>query len=307
MRVSFHGVRGSIPTPGPQTARYGGNTCCVCVQGRAGSVLLLDAGTGIRRMTGPCGLGGRRVDLLLTHLHADHIQGLGFFDPLYEPGAEVHLWGPGGPSIDLRGQLARYLSPPLFPLHLRELPCRLAIHDVARGEFEIAEFRVTAQPVLHPGPTVGYRVEDGESSVAYLPDHEPALGMRALELPVEWISGAAVALGADLLIHDSYYTPDEYATRVGWGHSSLDDALRFAGRMACRRMAAFHYNPNHDDGMLERMLDESQSRVGGAVEPLLSVEGETLELGAGVDGRGPDRAAAERVGAASFGSGPEAQ
>src|SRR5213593_2066954 len=142
MHVTLWGTRGSVAAPGPETARYGGNTSCVEVRGTDGTILVLDAGTGIRRLGAALPRGLRRVDLLLTHLHMDHLQGLGFFAPLYNPAAEVHLWGPASATLDLRQRLTRYLSPPLFPVQLRELPCDLRLHEVTCGDFAVGEFQI---------------------------------------------------------------------------------------------------------------------------------------------------------------------
>jgi phosphoribosyl 1,2-cyclic phosphodiesterase len=177
VKVTIWGTRGSLPAPGPETTRYGGNTSCVEVRGRDGSVVVLDAGTGIRRLGATIGPEVRRVDLLLTHLHLDHIEGLGFFAPLFVRGLEVHIWGPASTTLDLRARLTRYLSPPIFPVRLRDLPCQLELHDVMSVErLEIGELEIHAAQVCHPGPTVGYRIREGGASLAYLPDHEPALG-----------------------------------------------------------------------------------------------------------------------------------
>ena len=178
MRVKLWGTRGSLATPGPDTARYGGNTSCVEVRGAGGTVLVLDAGTGIHRLGASLPPDLKRVDILLTHLHMDHIQGLGFFAPLYRDDAEVHIWGPASSTQSLHARLKRYLSPPLFPVRLSELTCKLSFHEVPCGEVDIGEFRVSSALVCHPGPTVGYRIVSGEGRVlTYLPDHEPALGV----------------------------------------------------------------------------------------------------------------------------------
>ena len=155
MRVTLWGTRGSLPTPGPETERYGGNTACVEVRGEDGTVLVLDAGTGIRRLGGTLAGSVRRVDILLTHLHMDHIQGLGFFAPLYDPGAEIHLWGPASATLTLTERVARYLSPPLFPVRVRDLPCTTHLHEVSDSAFEIGPFRVAYALVIHPNTTVG--------------------------------------------------------------------------------------------------------------------------------------------------------
>lgn len=212
MQVTLWGTRGSLATPGPETARYGGNTSCVGVVGREGTVLVLDAGTGIRRLAATIPESMRRVDILLTHLHMDHIQGLGFFAPLYRPDVEVHIWGPGSTTLRLQARLMRYLSPPLFPVNLAELACKMIFHDISSRDIDIGEFRVCSALVCHPGPTVGYRITAPEGGVlTYLPDHEPALAaLRFPSLPREWTSGATLAAEADLLIHDSQYSAAEY-------------------------------------------------------------------------------------------------
>ena len=156
MKVTLCGTRGSLANAGPDTVRYGGNTACVEVRGDDGAVLVLDAGTGIRsvgeRLAGAC----QRVDLLLTHLHMDHIQGLGFFKPLYTPDLDVHIWGPPSTTMDMRQRLTRYLSPPLFPVRIRDLPCRSdAARRRARASSRSADFEIMADMVCHPGPTVG--------------------------------------------------------------------------------------------------------------------------------------------------------
>jgi len=251
VKVTLWGVRGSLATPGADTARYGGNTSCVEVRGDDGTVVILDAGTGIRPLGRVLPPSVRRIDLLLTHLHMDHIQGLGFFEPLYERGREIHIWGPPSPTLDLRTRLARYLSPPLFPVRLRDLPCRLTLHNVPPERFEVGGLEVEAALVCHPGSTVGYRISEGTRSLAYLPDHEPALGLREFPGEPEWTSGFDLAAGADLLIHDAQYTTEEYQKRVGWGHSSIRDAIAFATVAGARRFVPFHHDPTHDDAMLD--------------------------------------------------------
>lgn len=232
--------------------RYGGNTACVELRSDGGAVLILDAGTGIRRL-GESLDGDEPVHVLLSHLHADHILGLGFFAPLFEPGREVHIWGPASTMLDLRQRLTRYLSPPLFPVNLRELPSRLTLHDTPLGNFEIDGLKVTADLVCHPGPTVGYRISEADRTFAYLPDHEPALGVARFPQSGAWTSGYALARGADLLVHDFQYTPAEYTARVGWGHSSIPQALAFAGLAGVKRLVSFHHDPAHSDALLDEL------------------------------------------------------
>jgi phosphoribosyl 1,2-cyclic phosphodiesterase len=278
VRVQLWGTRGSLASPGPETARYGGNTSCVEVRGTDGTVLVLDAGTGIRALGAMLTPAARRVDLLLTHLHMDHIQGLGFFAPLFSAGVEVHLWGPASRTLDLRRQLARYLSPPLFPVHLRDVP--LVLHDLPADAFAVGEFRVTAARVCHPGPTVGYRIVSPAGVVAYLPDHEPALGVRRFPLAAEWTSGWALARDADLLIHDAQYSREEYADHVGWGHSAIDHAIAFAALARVKRLVTFHHDPSHDDDDLE-CLTLAATRAAAPPFPVKAgAEGDAFEVGA---------------------------
>jgi phosphoribosyl 1,2-cyclic phosphodiesterase len=279
MNVTLWGTRGSLAAPGPETARYGGNTSCVEVRGPEGAVLVLDAGTGLRRLGAALPRGLRRVDLLLTHLHMDHLQGLGFFGPLYNPAMEVHIWGPPSTTQNLWARLMRYLSPPLFPVHLRDLPCRLSLHEVPCGEFEIGEFRVTSSLVCHPGPTVGYRIATSGATLAYLPDHEPALGARSFPIDKDWTSGYTVAAGVDLLIHDAQYSSNEYATRIGWGHSSLKHALDFAALAEVKRIVLFHHDPAHNDDELDRMTAEAVASTRPALSVTPAIEGAAFELG----------------------------
>ena len=260
MKVTLWGTRGSIPTPGPETARYGGNTSCVHVEGDDGSQVVLDAGTGIRRLGDTFPRPSGRVDILLSHLHMDHIQGLGFFAPLYDSTSEVHIWGPASTTQGLGRRLTRYLAPPLFPVLLRDLPCELRLHEVPCGDFEIGGFRISAAMVCHPGPTVGYRICEDDRVLTYLSDHEPALGMdrfEASQLDPEWVSGYDLAAGADLLIHDAQYTAEEYQERIGWGHSSAEQSLTFARLAGVKHMVAFHHDPARADDALYRVVSDA--------------------------------------------------
>lgn len=278
MKVTLWGTRGSLATPGPETARYGGNTACVAVTGRDGNLLVLDAGTGIRRLG--AGLNGsfHRIDILLTHLHMDHIQGLGFFAPLFEPDMEVHVYGPASTTLHLRERLVRYLSPPLFPVHLRDVPSKLYLHEVPCGPIDVGGFVVETSLVCHPNPTVGYRVTENGASLAYLPDHEPALGLRQDFLTGEWTSGYQLARGADLLIHDAQYTDDEYYSHVGWGHSSFGQALDFARLAGVKRLVPFHHDPGHDDARMDELIDRAAHAAAPGFTVSPGVEGTTFNV-----------------------------
>jgi phosphoribosyl 1,2-cyclic phosphodiesterase len=237
--------------------RYGGDTSCVSVEGEDGSWLVLDAGTGIRRLGGAIPKNLRRLDLLLTHFHLDHILGLGFFDPLFRADLEVHVWGPESTTLDLRSRLSRYLSPPLFPVFVRDWKCRLELHGVTElDHFRAGSFEVDVAPICHPGSTVGYRISAGRPALAYLPDHEPALGTGRVPDDPEWTSGFQLASGVDLLIHDAQYTSEEYAERAGRGHSSIEHALQFASAVGARRLVPFHHDPDHSDEDLDAIYEK---------------------------------------------------
>lgn len=258
MHVKLWGTRGSLATPDPEMARYGGNTSCVEVRGAAGTVLVLDAGTGIRPLGNTLSHISPRLNILLTHLHMDHILGLGFFAPIFNPQMEIHIWGPASTTLNLLSRITRYLSPPLFPIRVNELPSRITLHEVPCPDFDIGEFHVQTMLVCHPGPTVGYRITENYPhgpTLTYLPDHEPALGVKNFPLTPLWTSGYSLAAGADLLIHDSQYTHDMYTARyVGWGHSSLTDAFKFAALAEVKELVTFHYDPAHNDATIDRMI-----------------------------------------------------
>jgi phosphoribosyl 1,2-cyclic phosphodiesterase len=279
MKITLWGTRGSLPSPGPETTRYGGNTSCVQIEGSDGTVLVLDAGSGIRRLGMALPHSPRRIDILLTHLHMDHIQGLGFFRPIRTPGVEAHIWGPASTTKDLRTRLSRYLSPPLFPVALRELESSLQLHEVPCGDFQIGEFTISASLVCHPDPTVGFRISTPRASLAYLPDHEPALGVRVFPLSREWTSGCDLAEGVDLLIHDGQYSDDEYQARIGWGHSSLRDSLKFAKLCEVKQLVPFHHDPSHTDDDLDRLIGATAREMNPPFKVTPGKEGFALELG----------------------------
>jgi len=279
MRVTLFGTRGSIAAPGPETIRYGGNTSTVEVCANDGTILVLDAGTGIRRLGMRIPTTTSRVDILLSHLHMDHIQGLGFFGPLFDPRINVHIWGPASSMLTLEARLARYLSPPLFPVHLRDLPSVIC-HEVPCPAFQIGPFRIRASLICHPGPTVGYRIESEDGVVAYLCDHEPALGLLNGQWPdPEWISGYDVAVDADLLIHDAQYTDEEYQRCIGWGHSTYRHAFEFATQVGAKRIVPFHHDPSHDDETLDRLLHRAASDSKSPCTASPGREGAIFEVG----------------------------
>jgi phosphoribosyl 1,2-cyclic phosphodiesterase len=257
--------------------RYGGNTSCVEVTGADGTVVMLDAGTGIRNAAAAVSPNLKRMDILLTHFHMDHLQGLGFFAPLFTPKMEVHIWGPPSTTLTLHARLGRYLSPPLFPVCIRDFLCNLHLHDAPRGKFHLGGLEIVSDLVCHPGPTMGYRISENGSSIAYLPDHEVALGACHFPSEVAWTSGYKIAHGADYLLHDSQYNQPEYDERIGWGHSTPMQSAQFAAAAGVGTLVTFHHDPNHDDETLDSLVSDASAAADG-VRVVGGAEGMVIEL-----------------------------
>jgi phosphoribosyl 1,2-cyclic phosphodiesterase len=282
MKVKVWGARGSVPAPGPEMNRYGGNTSCVGVTLADGDVLILDAGTGIRTLGFALAAGIPNINILLTHLHLDHIQGLMFFPPCFKTDSRITIWGPASPEASLEHRVARYISAPLSPVEVRELPCDVSFRDTPATEWEIGSARIRAESVTHRGPTLGYRITEGGTSLCYIPDHEPGLGAPLDSVEPEWISGFDLARGAQLLIHDCQYTDQEYPEHVGWGHSPLGDTLTFARRTEAERLLLFHHDPLHTDDFLDTFFGSAIGRweaLGGSADQIeLAAERRELEV-----------------------------
>ncbi len=281
MNIKIWGCRGSLAAPGPSTVRYGGNTSSVEVNLDDGTLIVLDAGTGIRELGTHLAASGpiKKINLLLSHLHLDHVEGIGFFSAIWNPDVELHVWGPPSPLRSLQDRLATLMSPPLFPVHLADVPCRPIYHDVPDEEFTIGNARVCVQGVNHRGSTVGYRIEENGRSFAYIPAHEPSLGTDLETAEPEWVSGRDVAHGVDVLLHDSQYTEQEYPTHRAWGHSSIAHTVLFAQLMKVRNLVLFHHDPAHSDDELEVHLRRGMDLWGSHNDaPVLAREGMEIEL-----------------------------
>jgi len=277
MKITIWGTRGSIPSPSPENNQFGGDTSCVQVTTDEAFVIL-DAGSGIRRLGYTVPPNVKRIDILLTHLHMDHIMGLGFFAPLYNPNMTVNIWGPTATSESLPNRLMRYLSPPLFPIRLHDLPCQPNFYELNHSEFQIGDLKINSAYVCHPGPTLGYRLEQNKSVLTYLPDHEPMLGAANFPNDPAWTSGYDLAHGADLLLHDAQYTSEEYQPRIGWGHSPVGGALEFAEMTKVKKVLFFHHDPSHSDTQLRSLLAQGLAGKKYPFEAGLAAEGDVINL-----------------------------
>jgi ribonuclease BN (tRNA processing enzyme) len=191
---------------------------------------------------------------------------------------DVHIWGPASNAGSLHSRLSRYLSPPLFPILLRDLPCKLTLHEIGNSSFEIGPFHIESRFVIHPGATVGFRVSGENSVFTYIPDHEPRLGGVYFPTDKRWVSGIDLALDADLLLHDGQYSSIEYQHKQGWGHSSMDDAVKFAELAGVKHLLLTHHDPFHTDAQLNGLLADLKERKRYTVAYELAAEGMTIEL-----------------------------
>ena len=267
--IRFWGTRGSIATPGPSTVRYGGNTSCVEVRSARGTCIVLDCGTGARplgsHMVESAQGGPTTGALLLGHTHWDHIQGLPFFAPLYGPG-QWDVYGPRGMNESLRQTLAAQMRYPYFPVTIDQLEGGISYHELVEGVFDIDDVVVRTQYLNHPALTLAYRLECDGSTVCYVADHEPfdpALGVGGdVRSNRDDDRHVAFLEGADVVIHDAQYTLEEYAGRVGWGHSTIEYAVDVCCAAGAAHTVLFHHDPSHDDDTVDRLLLEAQRRAG---------------------------------------------
>ncbi len=288
MHLKFWGTRGSIPQPGASTLRYGGNTSCVTLRSAAGTLLVLDCGTGahgLGRELAATGTDALRGHMLFTHTHWDHVQGFPFFQPLYLPDARWDIYGPRGLGESLKDTLTGQLREPYFPISLTGIGADRSYHELVEGTFEIDDIRVTTRFLNHPALTVGYRFEVDGVTVVYATDHEPherqyADGIRG-RLTGEDLAHAKFVEDVDLLIHDAQYTAEEYPQRMGWGHSTMEYGVDLALRAKVRRLALFHHDPWRTDAELEGLEQEARRRAaagGSTLDVFAAAEGRTIEL-----------------------------
>lgn len=299
MKLTFWGVRGSIPTPGNQTVRYGGNTPCLELRLDDDKLIIFDAGTGIRNFGDFLLSKGESIKahLLITHPHWDHIQGFPFFKPAFIPGNELTIVGTERPEKSLSEIIAEQMNRIYFPVQLHDLKAKIKFVPIREeGIIQVHEAKVTYMYVNHPGFTVGFRVEYKGKTLVYVSDNEPfdreaakiltnfETSVKERFLAVEGDPNQRVfdfCRGADVLIHDATYSPEEYIDRVGWGHSDYLFTLRVAAEADVKRLYLFHHDQNHSDEKVDDILAKSQREVrnrGYGFECEAAVENTTISI-----------------------------
>lgn len=277
--ITFYGVRGSTPCACDGTKRYGGNTSCVLIRLSDDKPIILDLGTGLRylgeRLFKELGEEAFDGTALVSHLHWDHIQGLPFFKPLMHSDAMLEIIGPRQEGGSLQSAVESFVSPPLFPVDVDQLPGTLSFREAVNETFAVGKATVTAAEVEHCGVTNGYRIQNGTGSVAYLSDHQAPMD-GSLDVPASVIE---LCGGVDVLIHDAQYDNDEFAARLDWGHSTIAYAVAVAVASGVKRLVLFHHDPSHSDDWVDDALAHARDLAAGAVEVLAASEGLTLRSG----------------------------
>ena len=293
MHVRFWGTRGSIATPGPDTIRFGGNTSCVEVTTNSGACVILDCGTGARALG--AALMARKppivATILLSHTHWDHIQGFPFIAPLFVPGNRITVCGPEGSARSLREVLSGQMEFTYFPVEIDQLPASIVFRELGEGVHEFEGVRVTAQFLHHPTMTLGYRIEADGAALVYLCDHEPFSETLWHDDPAKGHGDSIVhhgdrrharfMAGADLVIHDAQYTPEEYPAKKNWGHSTYEYAVGLAAAVKVRKLALTHHDPFHDDAAVAAIETRARAHaksLGYSLEVCCAFEGLELAL-----------------------------
>jgi phosphoribosyl 1,2-cyclic phosphodiesterase len=280
--VRCWGTRGSIPSPGPTTVRYGGNTTCFEVRHK-GQRLIFDAGSGIRPLgTDLVEKGPNSIHIFLTHFHWDHIQGFPFFAPLYDPEDTIKVVGPKQRDIDVQNLFAGQMGPIYFPVPFSVVAAAMEFEHLNGGGYEIDDTHLEVMRVKHPSFVIGYRVKVGGRTICFIPDNE--MEGTGYDVGEAWDRRIKdFVADADLLIHDSMYTDDEYRARAGWGHSTFEQAVRLAEDGGVRRLLLFHHDPTRSDqeldGIVSRLRDQALAR-GSGLEIEAAAEGHDIRLGA---------------------------
>jgi len=282
VKITFWGVRGSIPAPGPETNRYGGNTSCVSIETAGGALVIIDMGTGLMHLgnallRGAFGKGGGKAAVLLSHTHWDHIQGLGFFAPVFIAGNQFTVWGPGGTDGVLEGILEGQMDPNFSPLQtLKNFAAKFEVKAAPQGEpFEVEGLTVVAREHAHGASTaLSFRITEGDKTFVFASD----VGY------VDGLDPAAVAhyAGADALLHDTTYRPDDQATRRNRGFSSYEEAADAAIAAGVKRLVTFHYDQDYSDDDVDQIVVALRAYLdahgGAAIEIVPAREGDSLAL-----------------------------
>lgn len=277
--VSLRGVRGSLPSPGGNTARFGGNTSCVEV--RAGhEILILDAGTGIRALGADlvAEFGSRPIEatLLISHTHWDHIQGLPFFAPAFSAANRIRVFAAKGAGATVARGLCNQMDPIHFPVGFEQMLGLTSVAELAADHVDLGPFTIRVAALNHPGGCAGFRIEANGRSLAYLPDHEPFESGSNLDRAKALLE---FARGVDLLILDTQYTDAEYRHRHGWGHGCLSESVALALGAEVRQLTLFHHDPAHDDEQIDAMVERARELAGESLRVTAASENEIVRLG----------------------------
>jgi phosphoribosyl 1,2-cyclic phosphodiesterase len=278
--LKFWGARGSIPTPGPNTVRYGGNTSCAEV--RCGNeIIILDAGTGLRGLGNALSVEFKKqplhLTLLITHTHWDHIQGLPFFAPIYNPRCRLRLLCSEGARTGLVNALTGQMESTYFPVPFSELPSNIEIEELRNYSFNIGPVSVRTLRANHPGNCVGYRLLTPDSLITFFPDTEPRPGKRDPEM-IDFVRDS------DALILDSQYTAAEYKQHIGWGHGCVDDSVALASAANVKKLYLFHHDPDRSDKEVDVFVKHARQLVVARKSKLqvdAAREGVTIQLPSG--------------------------
>ena len=292
MIVRFWGTRGSLAKPGPGTVRYGGNTSCVEVRSAAGTLVVIDCGTGAHDlgqalMAEP--VQPLHGHLLISHTHWDHIQGIPFFKPLFMPDNEWDIYAPRSLSQSLQDTLAGQMQYTYFPVTLEALGAKIRYHDLVEGIFQVGDITIRSCYLNHPALTLGYRLEADGVSIVYACDHEPCSHQPSTDntgISEQDRRHADFLRGADLVIHDAQYTATEYANKIGWGHSTAEFAVDICNAVGVRQLALTHHDPTRNDDDVDRIVTAIRGRLSSSRQPLHvfgAAEGETIELESSCD------------------------
>jgi phosphoribosyl 1,2-cyclic phosphodiesterase len=288
LTLRFWGTRGSIPSPGLATVRYGGNTPCVELRTGEGRLVILDAGTGIRELGRSlmARANGHAVagDIFLTHAHWDHIQGIPFFAPLFHRGNHFTIWGSKSLQTSIDRVVRDQMSPVVFPVSFEELQARIDFQELAEESRAGSGYVVASMAVRHPGGALGYRFTDGNGSgggLVYVSDNELNPSARYDQGPGWRERFVAFARHAAVLVHDTMYTAEEYPGFVGWGHSTHEDAVALALEAEVERLVLFHHHPERTDEAVDRCVASCRALVaarGGRLDVIAAAEGMTLTV-----------------------------